>query len=111
MQGQPVPPAGEGEQTYDLMHVSDAARALVLGYQSAVHGITINAGTGKDHTLDQLVALAVSNGSAAPARPPDTKRAMADTCGAKQQLNFAAHANVSEALATEVRNVLQAKRH
>lgn len=49
---------GTGEQTRDLLYVKDCARFVVMtGYLDEVNGEVVNAGTGKDVTINELARL------------------------------------------------------
>jgi len=50
---------GSGEQTRDLLYVKDCARFVVMaGYSQKVNGEVVNAGTGRDVTVNELVEIA-----------------------------------------------------
>ena len=77
---------GDGEQTRDFMHVTDTAAALVLlGDAEGVAGATINLGSGREITINDLcaaVAVAAGDTSLTPehleARPGDVRRLLGD---------------------------------
>jgi nucleoside-diphosphate-sugar epimerase len=49
---------GSGEQTRDLLYVSDCARFVVeAGYSSVVNGAIMNAGLGRDVSVNELAGL------------------------------------------------------
>lgn len=49
---------GSGEQTRDLLYVKDCARFVVeSGYSNNVNGEIVNAGTGRDVTINQLAQI------------------------------------------------------
>ncbi|MDP4176899.1 MAG: SDR family NAD(P)-dependent oxidoreductase [Bacillota bacterium] len=49
---------GSGEQTRDLLYVKDCARFVVMtGYSDKVNGEVINAGTGRDVTINELANI------------------------------------------------------
>ncbi len=53
---------GSGEQTRDLLYVSDCARFVVeAGYSDKVNGQILNAGLGRDVSVNELAALIESN--------------------------------------------------
>jgi nucleoside-diphosphate-sugar epimerase len=55
---------GEGTQTRDLLYVEDCARFVVeAGYSSAVDGQIVNAGLGRDITINDLAKLIVGEES------------------------------------------------
>lgn len=100
--GQPLRIEGDGKQSRDFIHVSDIARALVLGFQSGAHGTTINAGTGRDYSVNYLAGLVSSERQQAPARSFDLRRTLADTCRAKNLLHFEAKVDFTAAMTAEV---------
>jgi len=56
--GQPVQIYGDGTQTRDLLYVEDCARFVVeAGYSDKVNGEILNAGLGKDITINDLAKL------------------------------------------------------
>jgi nucleoside-diphosphate-sugar epimerase len=53
---------GSGEQTRDLLYVTDCARFVVdAGYSDKVNGQILNAGLGRDVSVNELAALIESN--------------------------------------------------
>ena len=53
---------GSGEQTRDLLYVSDCARFVVeAGYSSKANGEVLNAGLGRDVSVNELAALVEPN--------------------------------------------------
>ncbi|WML35464.1 SDR family NAD(P)-dependent oxidoreductase [Clostridium sp. OS1-26] len=49
---------GSGEQTRDLLYVKDCARFVVMaGYCGQVNGEVVNAGTGRDVTINELAEI------------------------------------------------------
>ncbi|GCD08994.1 dTDP-glucose 4,6-dehydratase [Clostridium tagluense] len=49
---------GNGEQTRDLLYVKDCARFVVMtGYSQKVNGELVNAGTGRDVTVNELAEI------------------------------------------------------
>jgi len=55
---------GEGTQTRDLLYVEDCARFVVeAGYTNSVNGEIVNAGLGRDITINELAKLIVGDES------------------------------------------------
>ena len=53
---------GSGEQTRDLLYVKDCARFVVeSGYSNNVNGEIVNAGTGRDVTINELAQIISNN--------------------------------------------------
>jgi len=58
LQGMPLSIYGEGTQTRDLLYVEDCARFVVLaGYSNKVNGEIVNAGLGRDISINDLAKL------------------------------------------------------
>jgi len=88
-QGLPLIVEGTGENFRDFVHVRDVARALVLGYQSEVHGVSINVGTGRAHSVKEVADMVSMNQQHVAPRKNDLYGTLADTCRARRLLNFA----------------------
>lgn len=59
---EPVQIYGDGTQTRDLLYVEDCARFVVeAGYSDEVHGEIINAGLGKDISINELAKMIVQD--------------------------------------------------
>ncbi|OVE70726.1 NAD-dependent dehydratase [Clostridium diolis] len=53
---------GSGEQTRDLLYVKDCARFVIeSGYSKKVNGEIVNAGTGRDVTINELAQIISNN--------------------------------------------------
>lgn len=60
--GKPLQIYGDGKQTRDLLYVEDCARFVVeAGYSNKVDGEIVNAGLGKDVSINALAKLIVEN--------------------------------------------------
>ncbi|MBM7572158.1 nucleoside-diphosphate-sugar epimerase [Aquibacillus albus] len=60
--GKPLHIYGDGTQTRDLLYVEDCARFIVdSGYSDKVEGEIVNAGLGKDVSINQLAILIVKD--------------------------------------------------
>mgnify|MGYP002804099778 CR=1 FL=1 len=86
--GQPLIIEGDGQNFRDFVHVNDVARALILGYQSDIHGTSINIGSGEKHSVKEVADLISSNQQHVAARKNDLLGTLADTCRARSTLNF-----------------------
>lgn len=88
MANEPLVIEGTGQQFRDFVHVRDVARACILGYQSSVHGISVNVGSGVAHSVKDVADLISSNQEHVAARRGDLEGTLADTCKAKELLRF-----------------------
>lgn len=60
--GKPLQIYGDGKQTRDLLYVEDCARFVVeSGYSNKVDGEIVNAGLGKDISINALAKLMVED--------------------------------------------------
>jgi nucleoside-diphosphate-sugar epimerase len=58
LEGKPLSVYGDGTQTRDLLYVEDCARFVAqAGYSDAVNGQIVNAGLGRDITINDLALL------------------------------------------------------
>ena len=58
LQGKDIQIYGTGEQTRDLLYVKDCARFIILsGYRDEVNGEIVNAGTGRDVSINELAQI------------------------------------------------------
>jgi len=89
-EGKPLVIEGTGENFRDFIHAKDVARALILGYQSEVHGKVINVGSGKSHSIKEVADLVSNQQVHVDPRKNDLLGTLADTCMAKRLLNFEA---------------------
>ena len=104
--GRPMVVFGDGTQTRDFTYVADtAAGILMAGDSDAVIGDTINLGSGREITINDLAHLVASiagrPGAAlqhdAP-RPGDARRLCADIGRARQRLGYAPVVPIEEGL-------------
>jgi UDP-glucose 4-epimerase len=97
---------GDGTQTRDFTFVEDTARGIILaGTTDDAVGRTINLGSGREITIDDL-ALAVGQVVGRPARvthddprPGDVLRLCADISQARRILGFDVHVPLADGLA------------
>jgi len=106
MTGKPMIVFGDGQQTRDFTYVSDTAGIMIVAATAEnVIGETINIGTGKEVSINQLaetVARVVERPDAkihhrAP-RPGDVRRLCADATKARELLGFEPHVSFESGL-------------
>lgn len=101
--GEPFTVFGDGTAGRDYLHVHDAAHILEKAAASGFSGL-VNAGTGKEVTVNELVAeLARIHGAEhpvtfAPNRPGEVYRSIIDPASAKELLGWEAVVPFSEGL-------------
>lgn len=105
--GEPAVIYGDGSQTRDFVHVTDAVRAFLLAGATArdPRGAIVNIGSGRAVTVlevERLVARAFDRQSLKPrfepARPGDVAYSLADTSKARELLGFTAGVTLEEGL-------------
>jgi len=101
MAKQPMVIFGDGTQTRDFTYVADSARAILeLAFSDAAIGATVNVGSGRELTINELATI-IANVTGSDAgvihdapRPGDVHRLIADSsrvealCGFKPQVSF-----------------------
>jgi UDP-glucose 4-epimerase len=105
--GHPMVVFGDGDQTRDFSEVSDIARGILLaGFAPDTVGKTLNLGSGREITVNDLArlvaAVAGQPGAGvlhAAGRPGDVRRLCADTEKARALLGFAPDVDLRTGLA------------
>jgi UDP-glucose 4-epimerase len=95
--GVPLVVHGDGKQTRDFVHVSDAVEAIMLAISSErAAGETLNVGTGTPTSISSLAEMFVSAGgrpgpgvSHVPPREGDVRHSYADTTKSARVIGFA----------------------
>ena len=88
-EGKPLTIVGDGEQTRDFTHVHDIADALVRASQTdrVGHGEVLNAGAGRNVSVNALAALIGGPTEHVPPRP-EAKHSCADTTKIRELLGW-----------------------
>lgn len=101
--GKPPIIYGDGEQTRDFIHVSDAVRATVSALERGPAGEVINIGSGRAITINELcrIFLEISGRNDlkpvyAPPRPMDIRHSWADITKASRLLGFRPEVDIRE---------------
>lgn len=105
-EGRPPVVHGDGGQSRDFTYISDVVRANLLAANAdgAAAGRVINIACGRDHSLNELVALLRSltrsdvEPEHADARPGDVRRSQADIALAGELLGFVPEVTFEEGL-------------
>ena len=101
-EGKPMTITGDGKQTRDFIHVSDAVRANILAAENkdnkkAGNGEIFNIGAGKNHSINTIARLIGGPVEHIPARlePHDT---LADNSKAKKVLGWVPQISIKEGI-------------
>lgn len=113
--GNPPVIFGDGEQCRDFVHVGDVARSCRLALESKVTGCSINIGTGRGTTVNQVAALLLKRlgSSLSPThiegRPEENRNSVADIALAHDLLGYRPQGtldgNLDEVLPEALRNL------
>jgi len=103
---QPITVIGDGEQKRDFTHVSDVASANILAMESEIDGLTINIGTGKNHTINEVAGLVQASLARLkettriylPERIGETQETLADNTRAKELLKWTPNVYLAEGI-------------
>lgn len=86
--GQPLTVVGTGEKRRDFTFVGDVVRANMLAVMNReVHG-TINVGTGKNYSINEVATLVGGEKTYIPDRPAEALITLADVTKAREQLGW-----------------------
>jgi UDP-glucose 4-epimerase len=98
-EGKPLTITGDGEQTRDFTHVRDVVRANILAAtkDTVGKGESINIGSGKSYSVNQIAAFIGGPVEHVPARL-EPKHTLADNSLAKKLLGWTPQENLEEAI-------------
>ncbi|MDZ4226248.1 MAG: GDP-mannose 4,6-dehydratase, partial [Patescibacteria group bacterium] len=100
LQGKPLTITGDGEQTRDLVHVSDVVRANILAFENKAvsSGEVINIGSGKNYSVNEIARMI--GGEAIHIAPRiEPKHTKADISLAKKLLGWEPTISLEEGIA------------
>ncbi|MBF9233902.1 NAD-dependent epimerase/dehydratase family protein [Microvirga alba] len=97
---------GDGQQTMDLVHVKDVARANILAATSNATDVALNVGSGRETSLlelARLLAIAMKRDGIDPIHEPEravnpVPRRLCDPSAARQAIGFEAAFSVEEGM-------------
>lgn len=97
--GKPMTIVGDGESTRDYVHVEDVAQANILAWQSDIKsGEAINIGSGKETSVNQIVAYIGGDSVHIAPRPGEMKSVRADITLAKKLLDWESTITLEEGI-------------
>ena len=86
--GEPLTIVGDGEQRRDFTHVYDVAQANINAMLTNYSGITINIGTGNNHSVNEIAAFISDDTVHIPERPGEARETLADIKRANTLLDW-----------------------
>jgi nucleoside-diphosphate-sugar epimerase len=89
---------GTGEQSRDFVHVRDVAAANIRAYESTVHGIRMNVGSGTSISIQALADMISDRQKYGPKRVADADATLADLSRIRQLLEWEPRVSFREGL-------------
>lgn len=111
LEGRPPMVFGSGEQVRDFVYVGDVAEANILAMKSPMSGITVNVGTGRGTSVNEIASLLISRlgPGLEPVRAPlplgEPKDSVADITRARRLLGFEPNTRVEHAITEVIESV------
>jgi len=104
--GRPLTVVGDGTQSRDFVFVGDVAEALATTADSAVAGVALNVGTGRDVAINRLVELlGAAQVAHIPKRPGEPERTCADVARIERLTGWHARTSFEEGVAVMRANI------
>ncbi len=104
--GKPLTIVGDGLQTRDFTHVSDAVSALITAANSKFSGECYNVGSDKPVSINELVALLdVKDKLHIPKRPGEPDQTFANTAKIKRDLGWSAKVSIEDGVKNMIENI------
>lgn len=111
LQGRPPLVFGTGEQVRDFVYVGDVAEANILAMKRQLDGVTINVGTGRGTSVNDIATLLLNKLAASlePMRAPlplgEPKDSVADITRARRLLGFDPRTSLEQAIGEVIESV------
>jgi len=86
--GEPLTIVGDGEQRRDFTHVYDVVDANICAMMTNFSGITVNIGSGKNYSVNEIAAFISDDTIGIPERPGEARETLADNSRAQKLLSW-----------------------
>jgi UDP-glucose 4-epimerase len=106
-QGLPLIIHGSGAQRRDFVHVRDVAAANIAAYESDVHRVRLNVGSGVSLSVKELADMISPNQEFGPRRPADAEVTLADLSRVRKTIDWEVRVPLSEGI-QELRTLAEA---
>lgn len=103
--GVPFTVVGDGTQSRDFIFVTDVVEAYILAARSDITGEVFNVGSGKAHSIKQIVEFLGGKISYIPRRPGELDYACADISKIKKELNWKPQVTFREGMKKVLENL------
>jgi len=97
-EGKPLVIHGTGSQRRDFIHVRDIAAANIAAWESNVHGMRLNVGSGTNISVKELADMISDRQEMAPRRAADAEVTLADLSNTLAHLNWRPSVSFEEGL-------------
>lgn len=104
--GQPLEIHGDGQQRRDFIHVLDVADCNIAAYESTVHGVTLNVGSGTSISVKELADMISADQIRGPRRAGDAEVTLADLSRTVATLDWRPRIRFSDGL-EELKNLVR----
>ena len=94
--GEPLTIVGDGEQRRDFTHVSDVVNANICAMMTNYSGITVNIGSGKNYSVNEVAAFISDDTIKIPERPGEARETLADNSRAQKLLSWTPQTSLEE---------------
>jgi len=94
--GEPLTIVGDGEQRRDFTHVSDVVNANICAMMTNYSGITVNIGSGKNYSVNEIAAFISDDTIKIPERPGEARETLADNSRAQKLLSWTPQTSLEE---------------
>jgi UDP-glucose 4-epimerase len=101
----PYTVVGDGTQSRDFTFVTDVVDAFVKAAQSDLSQVKMNIGSGKTHSINELVGLMKGDVIHIPKRPGEPDRTFADTTQARKLLGWTPQVFFEEGVKIMLENI------
>ena len=102
--GEPLTIIGDGEQRRDFTHVDDVVQANINAMMTNYSGLSINIGTGTNHSVNDLAAMISDNTVYLPERPGEARETLADNERARLLLDWKPNHTLEDYINEELEN-------
>ena len=94
--GESLTIVGDGEQRRDFTHVSDVVNANICAMMTNYSGITVNIGSGKNYSVNEVAAFISDDTIKIPERPGEARETLADNSRAQKLLSWTPQTSLEE---------------
>ena len=102
--GEPLTIVGDGQQRRDFTHVDDVVEANICAMITNFSGISVNIGTGKNHSVNDVAAMISDNVTYIPPREGEARETLAEIHKASVAFNWFPSKKLEDYIYEELEN-------